>query len=103
MQLEVVYRELPEHIFFIFTTICDKHYVIINQSFDEKDKQLFKEVGYFLHEHKSKDLIFHKDFYISPEWALLFDNYITKKTKLKNEMFTMFKNKIQAIRDEKLA
>lgn len=100
MQLEKIYKELPEHIFFIYTTICDKHYIVINHILDDTEKQLFKEVGLFLYEHNSKDLIFHKDFYISPEWAQLFEIYINKKAKLSNEIFALAQAKLCSLRNE---
>ena len=31
MQFEIVYKDLPQNILFIYTTICDKKYGIINE------------------------------------------------------------------------
>lgn len=100
MQFEIVYTDLPNNILFIFTTICDKKYGIINENANFKDKQLYKEACHFLFEHNHRNITVSKDYVASPEWVQLFDEYINQKAKLGKELFSLATYKLKCMKEE---
>lgn len=100
MQFEIIYKDLPNNILFIYTTICDKKYGIINENANFKDKQLYKAACHFLYEHNHKNVTVSKDCVFSPEWLQLFDEYINKKAVLGKELFSLATCKLKRMKEE---
>lgn len=103
MQLEIIDKDLPENILFIYTTICQKKYGIINESLPIKDKQLIETACHFLHDNDSKNRVIDKNFVVPKEQAILFEKYLADKVVLKNEMYEFAKKKILLLKEGKTA
>lgn len=100
MQLKIIYTDLPQNILFIFTTIHDKKYGIINENANFKDKQLYKEACHFLYEHNGRNITVCKDSVFAPEWVQLFDEYINRKAVLGKELFSLATYKLKRMKEE---
>ena len=103
MQLEILYKELPENVCLVYTTICNKKYGIINSHASNRDKYLYQQACRYSYESNSEDKIICKDSKYSDEKICAFLEYLNQTKKLKKEFFFLDQAKLQAIRDDKLA
>jgi hypothetical protein len=103
MQLEILYKELPENVCFIYTTICNKKYGIINSHASNRDKYLYQQACRYSYESNSEDKIICKDSKYSDEKICAFLEYLHQKSNLKKSFLLLNKAELQAIRDDKLA
>lgn len=100
MQLEIIYKDLPENILFIYTEICNKKYGIINENANIKDKQLYSEACQFLFEHNHKNVTIIRGRAYTSEWLQLFDDFINKKATLDKEFFSLAKSTLKRKKEE---
>lgn len=103
MQLEILYKELPENVCLVYTTICNKKYGIINNAIDDREKQLLEQACYYKYENNLENTIVCTDSKYPGEKVDAFFEHLNQTKKLKKEFFFLDQAKLQAIRDDKLA
>lgn len=100
MQLEIIYKDLPQNILFIYTTICDKKYGIINENVNIKERHLYKEACHFLFENNHKNVTIIRGRIYTHEWLQLFDDFINKKATLGKELFSLAEKTLKRKKEE---
>ena len=87
MQLEILYKELPENVCLVYTTICNKKYGIINNAIDDKEKLLFEQVCHYRYEkHLGNKVICRDDKYSGKKIDAFFEHLHQTKN-FKKEFF----------------
>jgi len=103
MQLEILYKELPENICLIYTTICNKKYGIINDALNDKEKLLLEEACFYRNMNNLHNTIVCRNSKFNGEKMDAFFEHLKHTKNITKEFFFTDKNKLLALRDEQSA